>query len=87
MVCEGSRGTLEEEEEGSEAQPGTRVLPKWLLRGHSDQVWICVGERGSSYFALGRLKLVGECHMVWLLLVLAWLELAGVLSISRWGFW
>lgn len=57
----GSSGTLEEE--GSEAQPWTRILPGCLLRGHSDQVWICVGERDCSYLALGRPKLFGECHM------------------------
>lgn len=61
VVSGGSSGTLEEE--GSEAQPGTRILPGWLFRGHSDQVWICVGERDCSYLALGRPKLVGECHM------------------------
>lgn len=71
MVCEGRTGTLGEEEEESEAHPGTRVLPKWPLRRDSDQVWICVAERDSSHLALGRHKPVGECHMVWLLVVLA----------------
>lgn len=86
MVSGGSSGTLEEE--GSEAQPRTRILPGWLLTGHSDQVWICVGERETALiWPWGGPSLLVSVTWVWCLDVLAWFDLVSVLSISRWDFW